>query len=150
VDESEQSKWAVQAGGRLAGERAASIILVHVVPFPTLPGVSTMGSHDGNQVLEAAREPLPQSLEITELLRSGDPPDEILAAAHEWHADLIIMGTHGRGRLAAFLLGSTADSVIRRARCPVLTIAHQPASEFWGEPIQTESTRQPSLTVASA
>jgi nucleotide-binding universal stress UspA family protein len=52
----------------------------------------------------------------------GDPAETILNSAREWNADLIVIGSDSRGRLAHFLLGSTADSVIRKASCPVLSV----------------------------
>jgi len=55
-------------------------------------------------------------------LREGDPADTILAMAAEWNAELIVIGSDSRGRLAHFLLGSTADSVIRKAKCPVVAV----------------------------
>ena len=44
------------------------------------------------------------------------------AIAADEKADLIVMGTHGRGELERALLGSVADRVIRLAPCPVLTV----------------------------
>ncbi|HUH00842.1 MAG TPA: universal stress protein [Kofleriaceae bacterium] len=52
--------------------------------------------------------------------RIGDPAAEILRLADEVHADLIVAGTHGRTGLQRLLLGSVAEAVTRRARCPVL------------------------------
>lgn len=51
----------------------------------------------------------------------GDPVDRILRVANETNSDLIVMGTHGRTALARLLLGSVAESVLRKAPCPVLT-----------------------------
>ena len=48
--------------------------------------------------------------------------DEIVTAAHELGADLIIIATHGRSGLSRALLGSTAERVVRHATCPVLTL----------------------------
>jgi nucleotide-binding universal stress UspA family protein len=56
----------------------------------------------------------------------GDPVDMILRGAEEMHSDVIIMGTHGRTALTRLLLGSVAESVIRKAPCPVLTAKHVP------------------------
>ena len=54
--------------------------------------------------------------------RTG-PPDEVLAsAAHDEHADLIVVGTHGHSGVARFLLGSVANTTIRRAPCDVLVV----------------------------
>ena len=54
--------------------------------------------------------------------RVGHPFVEILAFAAEQQADLIVMGTHGRGPVAHMLLGSVTEKVVRKARCPVMTV----------------------------
>lgn len=56
------------------------------------------------------------------LVRGGLPSDSILDAARTQPADMIVMGTHGRRGLSHALSGSVAESVLRRARCPVLTV----------------------------
>jgi nucleotide-binding universal stress UspA family protein len=50
----------------------------------------------------------------------GDPVDMILRAAEETNSDIIVMSTHGRTALARLLMGSVAESVLRKAPCPVL------------------------------
>jgi nucleotide-binding universal stress UspA family protein len=55
-------------------------------------------------------------------LREGLPVDEILNAAKEASADLIVLGTHGRTGLPHVVLGSVAERVVRTAPCPVLTV----------------------------
>ena len=55
-------------------------------------------------------------------LREGVPVDEILKAATETSADLIVLGTHGRTGLPHVVLGSVAERVVRSATCPVLTV----------------------------
>lgn len=62
-------------------------------------------------------------------VRLGDPPREILEEAEEWPADLLVVGTHGRGGVSRFLIGSVAESVVRHAHCDVLVI---PASALPG------------------
>jgi nucleotide-binding universal stress UspA family protein len=56
------------------------------------------------------------------LLRDHQPARALLSFARESDADLIIIGTHGRGGLAEFFLGSAAQRVVRNAPCPVLTV----------------------------
>ena len=53
----------------------------------------------------------------------GVPSTQICAAAAESHADLIVLGTRGKGGLEHLLLGSTAERVVNRAPCPVLTVS---------------------------
>ena len=77
-------------------------------------------------LLAAARKRIGPSLHVEQLVREGEAGDQIVAAAREWDATLVVMGTRGRGRLASFLLGSTADEVVRRAHCPVVTVGHGP------------------------
>jgi len=55
-------------------------------------------------------------------LASGIPYREILRAAREFPADLIVIGTHGRTGVEHVLFGSTAEKVVRLAPCPVLTV----------------------------
>jgi nucleotide-binding universal stress UspA family protein len=50
------------------------------------------------------------------------PADEIVAAAREWKADLIVTASHGRSGVSRLLLGSTAESVLRQAACTVMVI----------------------------
>ncbi|MHC4411232.1 MAG: universal stress protein, partial [Planctomycetota bacterium] len=55
-------------------------------------------------------------------LSEGKPDALILDAAKRYKAQLIVMGTHGRGGLEDLFLGSTAGKIVRKARCPVLTV----------------------------
>ena len=59
---------------------------------------------------------------VTVLLREGNAASEIVRAARSAHADLVVIGTHGRSGLSKFFLGSVAERVIRTAKCPVLTV----------------------------
>ncbi len=52
----------------------------------------------------------------------GDPAEEIIALAKDQHADLIVIGSRGHGRLAGLLLGSVAQKVLAHASCPVLVV----------------------------
>jgi nucleotide-binding universal stress UspA family protein len=56
------------------------------------------------------------------LRTSNSPADAIVEVAKQEHADVIILGTHGRKALAHFFLGSVAERVVRLAPCPVLTV----------------------------
>lgn len=55
-------------------------------------------------------------------VRGGLPADSVLEAAQDEQADLIVMGTHGRRGLSHTMWGSVAESVLRKAHCPVLTV----------------------------
>ncbi|MCO4772378.1 MAG: universal stress protein [Deltaproteobacteria bacterium] len=56
------------------------------------------------------------------IVSGGDPAEEIVRVAEEVHADLIVLGTHGRTSVKDFFVGSTAERVVKRANCAVLAI----------------------------
>jgi len=60
--------------------------------------------------------------EVTSQLLEGQAWQEIVKAASDGGADLIVLGTHGRSGLKHLLLGSVAEHVVRKATCPVLTV----------------------------
>jgi nucleotide-binding universal stress UspA family protein len=62
------------------------------------------------------------NVHVEETVRSGRPYHEILRLATEQHAELIVLGIHGRNPIDRMLFGSTAEPVVRRATCPVLTV----------------------------
>ncbi len=59
-------------------------------------------------------------------LLMGEPADSIVELAQKEHADLIVLGSHGRTGLARLLLGSVTESIMRRASCPVLVMKGRP------------------------
>lgn len=132
VDESAFAARAADVGFDLARSLGAEVALIHVVD-PSLDAYApeggipvnelvTMAQQDGKRLLaafsqRAALQPPP--LEFTHL---GKTASEIVKAANEWPADLIVIGSHGRGGVERLLLGSVAESVTRHAPCPVLVV----------------------------
>jgi nucleotide-binding universal stress UspA family protein len=58
---------------------------------------------------------------------AGRPVPVILHSARSWNADLILVGSNGRGALSRAILGSVSDEVVRTAPCPVLVAKRQVA-----------------------
>ncbi len=130
LDDSAIAEHAVNVGTDLAAAVRAQVALVYVVDstiaFDPESGIPApdWGGHlkrDGQSFLASAagRAGVPQA---SLFLREGKPADQILAAAHEWDADVIVIGTHGRSGVSRVVLGSTAEVVVRRAPCPVLVV----------------------------
>lgn len=69
-----------------------------------------------------------EGLEVEAVCREGFAPDVIVEEAAARNADLIAMGTHGRSGLSHLLLGSTAERVVQKAPCPVMTMRRQAES----------------------
>jgi nucleotide-binding universal stress UspA family protein len=78
------------------------------------------------KVASRTREQFPQ---IESSVVKGEPWEEILRAAKERGADLIVMGTHGRRGLSRVFLGSVAEKVVRLSPIPVLTISGKAEQE---------------------
>lgn len=128
TDFSKCSDAAIPLARSLARDRGAKLILLHVSPIEVVADGAYVAPMDP-RVYQEALEELRGRLEGPDLKlaietdqRQGDPATEILAAAESWRADLIVMGTHGRGGLGRLVLGSVAEAVMRHAPCPVLTV----------------------------
>ncbi len=61
-------------------------------------------------------------VKVSTVLREGDAAPQIVQAAKRARADLIVLGTHGRGAIPRFFLGSVAERVVRTSPCPVMTV----------------------------
>jgi nucleotide-binding universal stress UspA family protein len=57
--------------------------------------------------------------QVTTAIKEGDPRSELIDAAKEWHADLVMVGSHGRTGLDRLRLGSVSEAVARHAPCSV-------------------------------
>jgi nucleotide-binding universal stress UspA family protein len=71
---------------------------------------------------EASSADMLEKLEYEIMHRTGKPFAEIITFAKEQEIDVIVMGTHGRSALESAIIGSTAEKVVRKAPCPVLTV----------------------------
>lgn len=129
VDFEGASKRAIETAKWLSRALDADLVLLHVhdrpgFEHPELPG-ETVTRIEG-LVEEAARKSLADlTAEVGALrsvFRSGDAPQQIVAAAAELRPIMIVMGTHGRRGLNRILLGSVAAHVVRAAPVPVVTV----------------------------
>jgi len=78
---------------------------------------------------DMAEEIRHQISKVHPVFKEGVPFLEILKAAGEMQADLIVLGTHGRTGLAHVLMGSVAERVVRKSDCPVLTVRPKSMTE---------------------
>jgi nucleotide-binding universal stress UspA family protein len=129
TDFTQNSDCAFQMACALARDYGAKLVILHVYPTPVVPAVSSGVFPVPMEVprekllgeLQEIKPPDP-SVAVERALVEGEPAYEILRAAEEFDADLIVMGTHGRGGLTRLVMGSVAEDVTRKAKCPVLTV----------------------------
>jgi universal stress protein A len=88
-----------------------------------LPGLRARLIEEGaRRLADAATQFAAAQATLTTEVVVGRPAVSIAEAAKTREADLIVMGTHGRGGFAHLMLGSVAERVLRAAPCPVLTV----------------------------
>lgn len=131
VDGSEMSTRAVGIRVALASALGAQVAMVHAVNVtgamaveggPPAAEMRQILLDDGKGILAQAAKDAPGVAVAHQFLREGAPGAEVCASARQWGADLIVIGTHGRGGLSRLLMGSTAEAVVRHAPCPVLVV----------------------------
>ena len=133
TDFSEGAEEALSYACELASRLGATVHLVNVVGIPALGvpelGVAVAASmidqivSDNQKALDKLMSDHSGKAMIGRgVLKTGDARDAINQAAVELGCDLIVMGTHGRRGVTRVLLGSVAETVVRTAPCPVLTI----------------------------
>lgn len=128
TDFSELAARATPQAVLFAERFSAELVLLHVIEtFPIDYMVGLGESKKMNAVLEdKARERIAgaakqiQSVPVRTMVRWGKPFQEIVKAAQELKADLIVVSTHGRTGLKHVYLGSTAEQVVRHAKCTVV------------------------------
>jgi nucleotide-binding universal stress UspA family protein len=96
---------------------------VAYLPPGTYEAIDRSAREHAQKQLETLVERAKQAgVRATALLLDGSPHEQIPRAARRTHADLLVIGTHGRTGLTKVLLGSVAERVVRLAPCPVLTV----------------------------
>jgi len=137
TDFSDCSQRALDLAVELALKFESELVLVHsweapaysyggglYLPVDLVTPIEQAATAQLEKTLSELRQRLPRAVSR---LRSGSAWQEVLDVASAVHADLIVLGTHGRQGLTRALLGSVAEKVVRLAAVPVLTV-HGPAN----------------------
>ncbi len=143
TDFSLPAQHALRYAIEFAKKFSAEICLVHVVEPPAYSFARSgpIGESEeqrsayewfDQQLRNQARDEVPESIPTRTILLKGPPASEIPACAAREECDLIVMATSGRSGLTDVLLGSTAERVLRRAPCPVMTVHQRETRGFIG------------------
>jgi len=134
IDFSDYSKSALKYAVNFCKDFNAEMILIYVVEpviYPpdfsmgqiAIPSVNAEWDERARQELDKlAKEQIPTGVTVKSIIKTGKPFIEIIDTAGELDVDLIIIATHGRSGVEHILFGSTAEKVVRKAPCPVLTL----------------------------
>ena len=144
TDGSEYSKAAVDEVAERAFPKGSEVRILSVFELPSFPiAVPWAGVDFDDELQKQAQAQARQAVKTTERkLRAGkegtklkvsskvvggSPKQAILDEADEFKADLIVLGSHGRGRVERFLLGSVSLAVVTHAKCSVEIVRRPPA-----------------------
>jgi nucleotide-binding universal stress UspA family protein len=134
IDFSDYSKSALKYAVNFAKSFNAEILLIYVVEpiiYPpdfsmgqiAIPTVNTEWDERAKEELDKlAKNQIPSDVKVKTIIKTGKPFVEIIETANEEDIDLIIIATHGHSGVEHILFGSTAEKVVRKAPCPVLTL----------------------------
>lgn len=134
---------AVHAGVSLARKYGAELCILHVVHNPfglegwNLPMVSLEKEYQ--QILDQARKDIDRlitqekatGMAIKELIKKGDPTDEVFKTVKEEKIDLVIMLAHEEWRVEHFLFGRSNEEIVRKMPCSVLLVKKEPEPVKW-------------------
>ena len=131
TDFSPHAEEAFRVAHDLAGAIGAGVVVFHVCRPPAVVSdaertLSAPKQAEGKDVWETLRkiQPPDPAVRVEHEVIVADRPDasHILRILQERGCDLIVMGTHGRGRLRHLLCGSVTEDVVRQAPCPVMVV----------------------------
>ena len=134
IDFSDYSKSALRYAVNFAKSFNAEIILIYVVEpviYPpdfsmgqiAMPSINTEWDDRAKDELQKlAKSEIIGAVKVKTIIKTGKPFVEIIETAKEENVDLIIIATHGHSGVEHILFGSTAEKVVRKAPCPVLTL----------------------------
>lgn len=118
----------------LAAATGAELRLLHVLEAqPQLPATAPAGPIDlviARQLAHYRLVAEQAGVTVSTAVLQGDAATEIVAEAQRHPADLIVIGAHGQTGLSRFLMGSTAEAVVRTATCATLLVKNCPANEY--------------------
>jgi nucleotide-binding universal stress UspA family protein len=136
VDGSQESRQAVQslAARPWPPGSVVRVLSVWQSPYVLATSSEAMGGvaleqvaseleAEARRIVNATADLLKSSgMAIETAVRRGDAKREIVTDAEEWQADLVVLGSHGHSGIGRWLLGSTAEWVVRHAPCSVEVI----------------------------
>jgi nucleotide-binding universal stress UspA family protein len=137
IDFSEYSKSALKYATSFAEIFHSELVLVYVIEpviYPpdfsmgqiSIPAVDLEMDKRAKEELEKlAQTEFNSSIKVTTMVKTGKPFVEIIETAKEEEVDLIIISSHGHSGVEQILFGSTAEKVVRKSTCPVLTIRRE-------------------------
>jgi nucleotide-binding universal stress UspA family protein len=131
VDASPLAAHAADVGLELARSLGSEAALIHVVdpshnlaPETGIPPAELiqLAVQEGKRLLAELRQRATLKVPPLEFVEVGKPATEIVKAAKDWPADIVVIASHGRGGITRLLHGSVAEGVMRHASCPVLVV----------------------------
>jgi nucleotide-binding universal stress UspA family protein len=133
IDGSKCSEAAVQTVLKWFGQTKSKVRVLHVMEpmaYSVPPQMSPGYAPEQEEQIKLAREMVDRvtqtlrsaGFKVESAVESGDSRETIIDQAAQWHADLIVIGAHGRKEIQQFLMGNVAEHVARHAGVSVLIV----------------------------
>lgn len=106
----------------LAEKLGSTVIAVHIIDEKLIYPFDVM-EEEGNEILSKIREKgKTKNVKVEEVLIFGNPRHDMKKIAEKSHADLVVIGSHGRSGLEKILMGSVAENALKTVEMPVLLV----------------------------
>jgi nucleotide-binding universal stress UspA family protein len=142
IDDSRFSEHAAEYGFDIARAYQAEVGLVHILEPIIFPPASPEGitgmpievagvddmelikaqQESSENIIDRTIQKFGEGLQVTQFTEYGSTADSIVNCGKEFHADLIVLGTHSRKGLDRLFMGSVAEHVVRHSDVPVLVV----------------------------
>jgi nucleotide-binding universal stress UspA family protein len=159
IDGSDCSLQALEVAAKFAGEQQARLTICTVVD-PAKAAAMAFGEaamaaacldaldEEGRMLVRDAATRVQSVYSAETAVLDGAPVDSIVEYARQCHADLLVIGSHGRSGLHRLFLGSVAEGVVRNVSVPVLVVRQSAAAHE--EPEKASAAAQPASKAAAA
>ena len=149
TDFSQTAQWAVEVAMDIAKRSGVEIVLLHVLEQPTKQSFNAQGQIDmlegweeklftmkliqksKAQLEDVATEVETAGIQVSQVLRIGNPYHGIRSVITDDNIDLVVMGASSHSKIEEFLVGSTTKKVVRSSKVPVLTIHEKPSTKLF-------------------
>jgi nucleotide-binding universal stress UspA family protein len=138
LDDSTEGHDVARVAAGLAARLGLELVLLHVAPAPTQPGVGAAAAgqerlaeeerNEADALLAELAQQLGLGDDVERRVEFGDPAVRVLEICEQENPQLLVLGSRGRGGIKSAMLGSVSNQISSKATCPVVIVPPGAAS----------------------